>query len=215
METEAVNAFGDSFAEQTAMEKGFLNMLTKIKFVFAVATIVVLGVSGAAFAKHQQSAAAKDAPKPGEREMARLKFYLGEWSYTESYGKTPFYPNGGQNTGVYTSKLGPGGNSLLNSFHSQGPVGDFEGLLIMTWDLKDNAYKAYIFGNDFPGCLVETGQFEGDTLVFRGVFTVGETKIALRNTTRLVAPGKISSSEYLATNGAPESLMVTVEATKK
>ncbi len=66
-------------------------------------------------------------------EMARLKkFYLGDWQYTETYPKSPAAPQGGVNTGVYTSELGPGGNSLVNHFHSQGPVGDFEGLLIMT-----------------------------------------------------------------------------------
>jgi len=85
----------------------------------------------------------------------------------------------------------------------------------MTWDPKENAYKAYTFGNDFPGSLVETGQFEGYTLVFRGEFSAGDVKVALRNTTRLVAPGKISSAEYASTNGSPEALMVTVEATKK
>lgn len=55
---------------------------------------------------------------------------------------------------MYTSKLEPGGNSLLNAFHSPGPVGDFEGALVMTWDAREKAYKAYVFGNDFPGALV-------------------------------------------------------------
>ncbi|HVS88285.1 MAG TPA: SRPBCC family protein [Candidatus Acidoferrum sp.] len=100
------------------------------------------------------------APAEPGAEMKRLKFYLGEWDYTESYEKTSFYPNGGKNTGVYTSKLGPGGNSLVQNFHSQGPVGDFEGLIVMTWDPKEKAYKAYVFGNEFPGAIVETGQFE-------------------------------------------------------
>ena len=76
----------------------------------------------------------KTAEKPGAAEMDRLKFYLGEWDYTETYPKSAFYPNGGKNTGVYTSKLGPGGNSMVENFHSQGPVGDFEGLIVMTWD---------------------------------------------------------------------------------
>src|SRR6266487_5372372 len=79
------------------------------------------------------------AAKPGAAEMERLKFYLGEWDYTETY------PNGAKNTGVYTSKPGPGGNSLINTFHSQGPVGDFEGLLVMTWDAKEKMYKEYVF----------------------------------------------------------------------
>src|SRR4029077_12295097 len=96
---------------------------------------------------------AATAARPGAAEMERLKFYLGEWDYTETYPKSPFSPNGGKNTGVYTSKLGPGGQSLVNTFHSQGPVGDFEGLLIITWDAHEKAYKAYVFGNDFPGAL--------------------------------------------------------------
>ena len=76
------------------------------------------------------AAPAAPAAKPGAAEMGRLKFYLGEWDYTETY------PKGGKNMGVYTGKLGPGGNSLINTFHSQGPVGDFEGLLVLTWDAK-------------------------------------------------------------------------------
>jgi hypothetical protein len=30
-------------------------------------------------------------------------------------------------------------------------------LLVMTWDLKESAYKAYVFGDAFPGAIVETG----------------------------------------------------------
>jgi hypothetical protein len=159
--------------------------------------------------------AASPASKPAAPEIDRLKFYLGTWDYTESYPKSAFYPEGGKNTGVYTSKLGPGGNSLENSFHSQGPVGDFEGLLIMTWDPKEKSYKSYAFGNDFPGCLVQTGNFEGDTLVYRGEFSMGEQHIALRNSTRLSAPNRISADEFMAVNGQPEKLLVHIEAVKR
>lgn len=111
--------------------------------------------------KNAQKTEPSGAPQPAP-EIERLKPYLGEWDYTESYEKSPAFPTGGKNTGVYTSKVGPGGNSLVNHFHSQGPVGDFEGLIVMTWDPKEKAYKAYTFGNGFPGAIIETGQFEGD-----------------------------------------------------
>src|SRR5258708_37969764 len=62
-------------------------------------------------------------------EMDRLKkLYLGSWDYTEACSKAPFYPQGGSDAGVYTSEPGPGGNSIVNRFHSLGAVGDFEGL---------------------------------------------------------------------------------------
>jgi uncharacterized protein YndB with AHSA1/START domain len=148
-------------------------------------------------------------------EMERLKFYLGEWDYTETYPKSGSYPSGGKNGGVYTSKLGPGGNSLINTFHSQGPVGDFEGLLVMTWDPKEKAYKAYVFGNEFPGAIVETGQFEGDALVFRSEFAVGGMSMKLRNVTRVTSAGTLVSEEFVAMKDAPETMLVRVEAKKR
>jgi len=164
--------------------------------------------------QEKPAAAPAVAARPGAAEMERLKFYLGEWDYTESYPKSPSNPNGGENTGVYTSKLGPGGNSLVQTFHSHGPVGDFEGMLILTWDPQEKTYKSYVFGSDFPGCIVETGRFEGDALVFRGEMTMGGKHLAMRNSTRLASPGRIVSEELLSVDGGPEKLLVHVEAKK-
>jgi hypothetical protein len=141
----------------------------------------------------------KTPPTLPTPEMKRLaEFYVGTWDYTETYPKSAFSPQGGQNTGVYTRELGPGGNSLINRFHSRGPVGDFEGLLLMTWDAKEKAYKAYIVGNSFTGALAETGQWEGDTLVYRGEFSAGTMKFALRNAAKLSAPRRIFRRERRA-----------------
>jgi hypothetical protein len=156
--------------------------------------------------------AAQESRSKSSPEMEKLNFYLGEWDYTETYGKSA---NGPKNTGVYTSKLGPGGNSLINTFHSQGPVGDFEGLLVFTWDPREKAYKLYVFGNDLPGALVETGAFEGDTLVFRSEITAQGTTVKLRNTTRVTEPGKMVSEQFMARKDAPETLLVHVEAKKR
>jgi hypothetical protein len=184
--------------------------------VTAASLILTMGIYGTARASRQQKDAEAHAMAPKSApEMERLKFYFGEWDYTETYTKSGAYPNGGKNTGVYTSKLGPGGNSLVNSFHSQGPVGNFEGLIVMTWDPRESAYKAYVFGDGFPGAVVETGQFEGDALVFRSEFSAGGNTLKFRNVTRLVAPGKLVSEEYFAAKDGPEALFVTVEATKR
>src|SRR5712691_2691840 len=170
--------------------------------------------AGMAVAARQEKTVAQSA-KPGAAEMERLKFYVGEWDYTETYPKSAFYANGGKNTGVYTSKLGPGGNSLINTFHSQGPVGDFEGLLVMTWDARGKVYKVYALGNDFPGALVETGQFEGDALVFRSEFPMEGATVKLRNVTRVTGPGTLVSEQYSAMKDAPEKLFVRVEAKRR
>ena len=168
-------------------------------------------------AQAQKPAAAEPKPPPLPLpEMRRLsKLYVGSWIYTETYPKSPMSPNGGVNTGAYVSELGPGGNSIFNHFHSKGPVGDFEGTLAMTWDPHENAYKCYVFGDGFPGAIVETGQFEGDALVFRAELPMGDKTIALHNVTRFSGDNKIVSEEYASSGGGPEGLLVRVEAVKK
>jgi hypothetical protein len=175
-----------------------------------VTLVIALMLSVPLCAGPQENAAEKQAAaKPGAPEMERLKFYLGEWDYTETY------PKGGKNTGVYTSKLGPGGNSLINTFHSQGPVGDFEGMMVMTWDAKEKTYKEYLFSSDIPGALVENGAFEGNDLVFRTEIPMGGATMKLRNVTRVTATGILESEQYMTIPDKPESLFVHVEAKKR
>jgi hypothetical protein len=192
-----------------------MKTISKLRMVtISIALALVIPLWAGLQEKPAEKAAAP-ATKPGAAEMERLEFYLGEWDYSETYPKSAFHPDGGKNTGVYTSKFGPGGNSLINTFHSQGPVGEFEGLLVMTWDAKEKTYKAFAFGNDFPGALVETGQFEGSDLVFRSDFAVEGTTLKLKNVTRVTSAGKLESEEYVAMKDAPETLLVHVEAKKR
>jgi hypothetical protein len=188
------------------------------KAIVAMATVLAFCVAGTAFA-NRMSRSSQDSnaapPVIVTPEMDRLKFYVGEWDYTETYPKSGMYPNGAKNTGVYTSRRGPGGNSLVNGFHSQGPAGNFEAVLIMTWDPKEKAYKEYIFGDGFSGAVVGTGQFEGDALVYRIEFSAGGTTYKLRNVTRVVGAGKLVSEEYSQSGDAPETLFVRVESTKR
>jgi len=184
---------------------------TAIVFASAIGILLSLPVLAARGGSIPAQAAQVTKPKLAP-EMEKLSFYLGEWDYTETYGKGP---NGPKNTGVYTSKLGPGGNSLINTFHSQGPVGDFEGLMVLTWDPREKAYKLYVFGNNLPGAMVSTGAFEGDTLVFRSEITAQGATMKLRNTTRVTEPGKMVSEQFAVRGDAPETLMVHVEAKKR
>jgi hypothetical protein len=190
----------------------------KVLSQLVLAGLMVLAafkISAPASAKREKTPEQGAAMKPAP-EMERLqKLYVGSWDYTETYAKTASAPQGGSDSGVYTSEPGPGGNSIVNRFHSHGAMGDFDGLLVMTWDPKESAYKSYVFGNDFPGCIVQTGHFEGDALEYRSEFNAGGMKLKLRNLTHFLAPGKIVSEEYMAAGDAPETLFVSVEAKKR
>jgi hypothetical protein len=189
-------------------------MIRLPRFGVFVASVVVVSMMGIPYLRNS-SAQEQKRPTLPLPEMQRLaKAYVGTWTYTETYPKSAMIPEGGVNTGVYTSELGPGGNSIFNRFHSKGTVGDFEGAIVMTWDAKEKAYKAFVFGGDFPGAIVQSGQFEGDSLVYRSELTMGTRKIAMRNVTNF-SDGKIISEQYSSVNGGPEALLVRVEAVKK
>jgi hypothetical protein len=191
---------------------------TGTKDAICAAALLAFGFASLALQSTQVKASPARPQAPVAPEMDRLiKLYRGTWEYTEMYSKSISSPKGGENTGIYTSELGPGGMSLVNRFHSKGPVGDSEGLLVMTWDPKEKAYKAYVFGNDFPGALVETGQFEGDTLIFRASVNMGEKSIPIRNETRVDGKGVLTSDEFFGTS-APDTKdtpFVHVTATRK
>jgi hypothetical protein len=190
-------------------------MTRAIRLKIFVAAILLASASAILFAR-KPAAQEEKPPALPMPEMQRLsKLYVGKWEYTETYPKSAFSPNGGVNTGVYTSELGPGGNSIINHFHSKGPVGEFEGVMVMTWDPKEKAYKAYVFGDSFPAAVVQTGQWEGDNLVYRSELSAGGMKFALRNSTKFLSDKKLTSDEYSSANGAPEALLVHVEAVKK
>jgi hypothetical protein len=91
---------------------------SKYNLVSAV-LLLVLASSLEIFSMRTSVAQEQKRPSLPLPEMQRLsKLYVGRWEYTETYPKS-----GAANTGVYTSELGPGGNSIFNHFHSKGPAG--------------------------------------------------------------------------------------------
>ncbi|HXY00617.1 MAG TPA: hypothetical protein VEI54_06825 [Candidatus Limnocylindrales bacterium] len=190
-------------------------MNRSLRLPSVTATLLIAGAIAFSLTRNSIAQEQKRPPLPLP-EMQRLsKLYVGTWTYTETYPKSASSPNAAVNTGIYTSELGPGGNSIINRFHSKGPVGEFEGLLVMTWDPREKAYKAYVLADSFPGAVVETGQWENDALVYRTELSIGVMKLALRNTTKFLDGGKIESEQFSSANGAPETLVVHVDAVKK
>jgi hypothetical protein len=193
---------------------------SRTKCALCAATLFAIAFAGPGVARMRAAPTisapqAEASPSP---EMAKLiKLYRGTWDYTESYAKTTEMPNGGENTGVYSSELGPGSMSILNRFHSKGPAGDYEGFMIMTWDAKEKAYKEYLVGNGIPGAVISTGQFEGDTLIFRTTFTMGDKSYLIRNETHLDAKGLLISDEFIGTPapGEKQTPSVHVVATRR
>jgi hypothetical protein len=175
---------------------------SRIVLFFAVTGTPLTNVGGTT----QQDVRQKTSP-----EMDRLKLYR-PWDFTETYAKTPFYPQGGSDAGVY-QRTGRG-NSIVNRFHSHGAVGDFEGLLVITW-IQEKAYKSACSATNSRAAYCKRANSKAMRCCFVLISRSEGMKMQLRNVTRVSAVGKIVSDEYIASEGSPEVLMLRVDATRR
>jgi hypothetical protein len=161
------------------------------------------------------SDAQKDsAPQPGP-EMDQLKFLRGYWRYTSVYDRSSLYPNGGKGAGTYITTEGPGGLSQIAEFQGSSPDGFEVGHEVTTWDPKEHAYKSYVFGNDFPGCIVRTGHWEGNTLIFDANFEMGTKKFQLESLTTANPDGTVTIVEKFTPDGGEQQIALTMKATRE
>lgn len=90
------------------------------------------------------------------------------------YEKTFLTGKGGKQTGWYKAQLGPGGFLITSDFEAQSSLGTEIGREMITWDPKSNANTTVTVGNNYPGALIGKAQWEGDNLVTRVDFEMGE-----------------------------------------
>ena len=125
-------------------------------------------------------------PTPGP-EMEQLKFLRGYWRYVSTYDKTTFYPNGGKGSGTY----------------------------ITTGDPEEHVYKSYVFGNNFPGCIVRTGHWDGTTLIFDADFVLAGAKLHLQSSTVENSDGTVTIVEKFGVDGGELKPTLTLKATRE
>lgn len=149
------------------------------------------------------------------RQIEKLRFLVGDWTYTETYNKSGLYPNGGESTGFYTARIGPGGYSLVDDYHSTGSMGRFEGHDVIAWDPVKRVYMSYLFGSNFAGCYVRTAEWKADQFELVGDAPSGKSAIRYREVIKSTGPSSMTVTEFYRIDGGHEQPMLTVKAVKK
>jgi hypothetical protein len=193
-----------------------MNVLTTFPRIIAAAIVLLLP---APIQQAQDKTAGaptlkEPLPTPGP-EMDQLTFLRGYWRYVSTYEKTSFYPNGGKGTGTYITTAGPGGFSQIAEFSGTSPDGREAGHEVTTWDPQDHVYKSYVFGNNFPGCIVRTGHWDGTTLIFDADFVLGGVKLHLQSSTTPNSDGSVTIVEKFGTDGGELKPTLTLKATRE
>jgi hypothetical protein len=193
-----------------------MNVLTALpRIIVAGMIFLVPATPPQAQEKTNATGAQKEAtPNPGP-EMDQLKFLRGYWHYVSAYEKSALYPNGGKGSGTYITTEGPGGFSQIAEFSGTIPDAREVGHEVTTWDASEQAYKSYVFGNNFPGCVIRTGRWNGNTLIFDADFDFGGMEVHVQSSTTANADGTVTIVEKFATNGGELQPALTLKATRE
>jgi hypothetical protein len=110
--------------------------------------------------------------------------FAGRWRVTMKVYKSDWFPQDGTAKGIGELQAGPAGNSVAESFRSDGPDGNFAGRGLYWYDKQVGAYTGtWCDSMDANGCgTVGKGKFEGDNFVFDNVIDMGTTKMHIRQT---------------------------------
>jgi len=135
------------------------------------------GNSGLSVAPRKQS----DTASPMEKIIASL---AGSWSVSERYEPSPEMPKGGTGSGEVIYRPGPGGQSLIEEYHSKSTAGEYSGLGIIWWDDQAQGYLTTWCDSSTRGCklLPNPGKWEGDRLVLLDETEVSGVKTVTRET---------------------------------
>ena len=120
---------------------------------FVAAVFTILGMAAVAQQtpppKPQFSWVATQAP-----EIQQLSDALaGEWKTTEKFEANELLKSGGAGSGIFSIRKGPGGNSLILDYTSQGSIGPYSSSRIIYWDGREGHYRAFYCDSLQPnGC---------------------------------------------------------------
>jgi len=99
--------------------------------------------------KKKDAAASMPMPVPAP-EMKEMSNLVGVWATVEKFEPSPFMPSRGTGAGVSTTRLGPGGFTVLFDQGSKSPMGP-TGHGVLNWDPNDKVYRMMWADSMSPG----------------------------------------------------------------
>ena len=122
---------------------------------------------------------------PQSPEMKKfIDTFAGRWRVTMKVYKGDWFAQDGTASGRSELQAGPAGNSVAESFRSNGSAGNFAGRGLYWYDKQAGSYTGmWCDSMDPNGCgPVGKGKFEGNNFVFDNVIDMGTTKMHVRQT---------------------------------
>jgi len=163
------------------------------------------------------SAEAGSAEQAVSAPLSRLIHALaGSWSLQISYPKEPLSERAA-GSGTEFWHVGPGGNSLVEEYHSTGKEGEIIGLGIFWWDKKADSFQViWCDSTDSAGCsaMKYGARWERDTVVIRHERQDGGRRFLLREVFSDFTDRSFTQTLYQSEPGTTPAEIVTIHATR-
>src|SRR5580692_12719270 len=111
------------------------------------------------------ASAAERAASPAMKKL--FQAFVGDWAVRETFQRNEFSPQGGERKGMARFRVGTGGTSLIEDYHSDGSAGKLDFLLVIWWNAPAGTYQVFTCssGSDNAGQLRGRAHWERATLV--------------------------------------------------
>jgi len=178
-----------------------------MKRISAVLVTCVLLLIPAALAEEAQM----PTPQPTEQHEV-LEMWVGKWSGEAEMKPSPFGPGGPMKWTEDCSWFGGVGFHVVCTSEGSGPMGDMQGLGIITYNPEKGVYTHY--GIDSAGWTGHSeGSLEGDTWSFQSKESMGGQEFYSRFSMTEVSPGVMTFVWQTSEDG--ETWVTLMEGTNR
>ena len=152
-------------------------------------------------------------------EIERLvKAFSGTWSIAIKIEPNERMPKGGGGQGEETWRLGPGGLSLIEEYHSTGDEGELSGLGVAWWDKDAQRYQVtWCDSTDPAGCTVmkHGAKWEGNHVVAVDESENTGRKFTFKEVFADITENSFTQTLYQGQSGSDLKRLLTIMATRK
>jgi hypothetical protein len=161
-------------------------------------------------------AAQQPAAPAWKEETDKLRFLVGDWTYSEKYEKSRMLPNGGEGSGESTGRLGPAGAHVMLDVSGTAPGGPVQAWQVFTWDARTKTFKCFDFSGAGPGTLESSGRWEANQLVFEATVEAAPgVRVIFRRVYKDIQPDTFTIELFSGREGEPLELFDTVKVKRK
>lgn len=177
-----------------------------------------LSVTSVGQAKQSPSRDKAQLPVPEMQSLARA--FVGRWSTTYKFEPGGMAADGGTGKGEEVWRTGPGGYTLMEEEHVQGPFGEVFLFALHWWDKSTNSLRGMLCNNSGPAaCNVDSYynsslKWDGKQLVIDMQFPQGGKKMLWHEVWSGFTANSFTQTGDTGEVGGPLKRVVTIQGSK-